>query len=213
MLAPSAASGRARSTTGIGKVVRPGGKSRHTSGMLANCDAQAQSIKCKFRGVGRIFFLRNLRAAEIRRSWLPPFRGLCLNRMKRVWLAKAGTATPHAHDTHPICRAVARPRHSQTCCTSRAICAAGPLNTSGTSPASKSPQPSIPRPSRPKTSTRDHLESVADSLEQLESTGDFEIEDCGPKKFRFDLCPQCWQRYSKDPLGRDSLRRLNFSQN
>ena len=59
----------------------------------------------------------------------------------------------------------------------------------------------------------DHLESVADSLEQLESTGDFEIEGCGPKKFRFDLCPQCWQRYSKDPLGRESLRRLNFSQN
>ncbi len=59
----------------------------------------------------------------------------------------------------------------------------------------------------------DHLEVVADSLAELESTGDFELEDFGPKKFRFDLCPGCWKRYQKDPLGRDSLRRLNFSQN
>ena len=59
----------------------------------------------------------------------------------------------------------------------------------------------------------DHLEEIAESLAELESTGDFELEDFGPKKFRFDLCPHCWKRYQKDPLGRDSLRRLNFSQN
>jgi hypothetical protein len=59
----------------------------------------------------------------------------------------------------------------------------------------------------------DHLEEIAESLAELESTGDFELEDFGPKKFRFDLCPHCWKRYLKDPLGRDSLRRLNFSQN
>jgi hypothetical protein len=59
----------------------------------------------------------------------------------------------------------------------------------------------------------DHLEVVADSLAELESTGDFVLEDFGPKKFRFDLCPSCWKRYQKDPLGRESLRRLNFSQN
>ncbi len=59
----------------------------------------------------------------------------------------------------------------------------------------------------------DHLEEVAESLAELESTGDFELEDCGAKKFRFDLCPSCQQRFLKDPLGRDSLRRLNFSQN
>jgi hypothetical protein len=59
----------------------------------------------------------------------------------------------------------------------------------------------------------DHLESVADSLADLETTGDFEVDDCGPQKFRFDLCPHCWQRYTKDPLGRETQRRLNFSQN
>lgn len=59
----------------------------------------------------------------------------------------------------------------------------------------------------------DHLESVADSLAELESTGDFDADDCGPLKYRFDLCPNCWQRYTKDPLGRESPRRLNFSQN
>jgi hypothetical protein len=59
----------------------------------------------------------------------------------------------------------------------------------------------------------DHLEAIAESLDELESTGDFELPDSGPRKFRYDLCPHCWQRYQKDPLGRDSLRRLNFSQN
>src|SRR5262245_53561833 len=59
----------------------------------------------------------------------------------------------------------------------------------------------------------DQLESVAESLADLESTGEFEVDGSGPQKFRFDLCPQCWQRYAKDPLGRESLRRLNFSQN
>lgn len=59
----------------------------------------------------------------------------------------------------------------------------------------------------------DHLEQIADSLEELDSTSQFVLEDCGPRKFRFDLCPRCWKRYLKDPLGRDSLRRLNFSQN
>lgn len=59
----------------------------------------------------------------------------------------------------------------------------------------------------------DHLEQVAESLAALESTSEFQVDDFGPQKFRFDLCPHCWQRYLKDPLGRDSLRRLNFSQN
>ena len=59
----------------------------------------------------------------------------------------------------------------------------------------------------------DHLKQIAESLQTLESTSDFEIDDFGPKKFQFDLCPHCWKRYLNDPLGRDSLRRLNFSQN
>jgi len=59
----------------------------------------------------------------------------------------------------------------------------------------------------------DHLDEIAESLSELESTGDFEADALSPKKFRFDLCPMCWKRYCKDPLGRDTARRLNFSQN
>lgn len=59
----------------------------------------------------------------------------------------------------------------------------------------------------------DHLEQVAESLSELESTGDFVLDECEPRKFRFDLCPHCWKKYLADPLGRDASRRLNFSQN
>jgi hypothetical protein len=60
----------------------------------------------------------------------------------------------------------------------------------------------------------DHLQAVAQSLEELEDTGQFEIEQTGPKKMRFDLCGQCVSRYLKDPLGRESFRRFKlFSQN
>ncbi|QDU37772.1 hypothetical protein Mal4_20890 [Maioricimonas rarisocia] len=59
----------------------------------------------------------------------------------------------------------------------------------------------------------DNLEQIAETLSSLESTDDFDLEDCSPKTFRFDLCASCWRRYLKDPLGRDALRRLNFSKN
>ncbi|REJ72611.1 MAG: hypothetical protein DWQ29_20650 [Planctomycetota bacterium] len=59
----------------------------------------------------------------------------------------------------------------------------------------------------------DHLEQVAESLLELESTGDFVLDECEPRKFRFDLCPRCWKKYLADPLGRDAARRLNFSKN
>lgn len=59
----------------------------------------------------------------------------------------------------------------------------------------------------------DSLQEVADLLEEQEATGALELEDCGTKSFRFDLCPHCRSRFVKDPLGRDALRRLNFSKN
>jgi hypothetical protein len=59
----------------------------------------------------------------------------------------------------------------------------------------------------------DHLQSIAASIEELEHTGEFEIEETGPRKLRFDLCFHCMRRFVRDPLGRESARRLNFSQN
>jgi hypothetical protein len=58
----------------------------------------------------------------------------------------------------------------------------------------------------------DHLQEVAEELNEMELTG-AELEDCSTKEFRFDLCPRCHAKYQKDPLGREVIRRLNFSEN
>ena len=59
----------------------------------------------------------------------------------------------------------------------------------------------------------DHLAEVAEVIQEMEATGNMELEDHSTKDFRFDLCPRCHQRFLKDPLGRDAMRRLNFSEN
>lgn len=59
----------------------------------------------------------------------------------------------------------------------------------------------------------DHLQDVSDMLAQMEASGKMELEDCGAKTLRFDLCPECRKKYLKDPLARDTGRRLKFSQN
>ncbi len=59
----------------------------------------------------------------------------------------------------------------------------------------------------------DHLQEISEELHEMEVTGTNSIEDCDPREFRFDLCPNCRRRFVKDPLGRDATRRLNFSEN
>ena len=58
----------------------------------------------------------------------------------------------------------------------------------------------------------DHLEEVAHVLDELDGEA-AELEDGNAKAFRFDLCPACHAKFAKDPLGREALRRLNFSEN
>ncbi len=59
----------------------------------------------------------------------------------------------------------------------------------------------------------DHLQEVAEMIAEVEITGEYDLEDCGTKQFRFDLCPNCQRRFVKDPLNRDARRRVNFSEN
>lgn len=59
----------------------------------------------------------------------------------------------------------------------------------------------------------DNLAMVSHAIEEMEATGNTELEDIGTKNFRFDLCPRCHAKFTKDPLGRDAMRRLNFSEN
>ena len=59
----------------------------------------------------------------------------------------------------------------------------------------------------------DHLKEVAELISEIESTGGMGESDSDSKSFRFDLCPRCYAKFKKDPLGRDALRRMNFSEN
>ncbi|SFH83436.1 hypothetical protein [Planctomicrobium piriforme] len=60
----------------------------------------------------------------------------------------------------------------------------------------------------------DHLEQIAETLADMESTADFELEETGPKNFQFDMCPTCARKYLKAPLGAPrTTARANFSQN
>jgi len=59
----------------------------------------------------------------------------------------------------------------------------------------------------------DNLEELASAIEAIEAGQQIPLDEDGQKEFRFDLCPHCHQRYLNDPLGRDALRRLNFSEN
>lgn len=59
----------------------------------------------------------------------------------------------------------------------------------------------------------DHLQEISEMIEEMEATGNDELDDCSSKDLRFDLCPHCHKKFLNDPLGRDALRRLNFSKN
>jgi hypothetical protein len=58
----------------------------------------------------------------------------------------------------------------------------------------------------------DHMEAISEILQRE----DVQIDDVDGqlyKGFRYDLCPACHGRFIKDPLNRDLLRSLNFSEN
>ena len=59
----------------------------------------------------------------------------------------------------------------------------------------------------------DHLQAISEQLEECELTGDDQLEDLSTQRRRYDLCPRCREKFLRDPLGRDTFRRLNFSEN
>lgn len=60
----------------------------------------------------------------------------------------------------------------------------------------------------------DHVEEMAQLLREIED-GEADEPELPPActKQRFDLCPTCYRKFVKDPLGREATARLNFSQN
>ncbi len=59
----------------------------------------------------------------------------------------------------------------------------------------------------------DHLEHIAETIAELENTGDFALDETGPKTFQFDLCPGCCRRFLQSPLGPVRAARVNYSKN
>lgn len=60
---------------------------------------------------------------------------------------------------------------------------------------------------------RDHLQEVQEALERLEDAEDDQIGDDIYQQLRFDLCPECRRKFLRNPLGRESLSILDFSEN
>ena len=60
---------------------------------------------------------------------------------------------------------------------------------------------------------RDHLQEIQDILERAEDLESDQIGDDVYQQLRFDLCPECRRKFLKNPLGRESTKILNFSEN
>ncbi len=59
----------------------------------------------------------------------------------------------------------------------------------------------------------DHLALVSEEVAAIES-GQIEApREAGSQRLRFDLCEACRTRFLDDPLGRDALGRVNYSEN
>jgi hypothetical protein len=60
----------------------------------------------------------------------------------------------------------------------------------------------------------DHVEEMAQLLNEIED-GEVDPPDMLPKckQLRFDLCTVCFRKFVKDPLGRDTATRFDFSEN
>ena len=60
---------------------------------------------------------------------------------------------------------------------------------------------------------RDHLLEIQEVLERLDDELDESSGDSIYQRRRFDLCPTCYRKYMKNPLGREVAPHLNFSKN
>lgn len=62
---------------------------------------------------------------------------------------------------------------------------------------------------------RDHLLELHEILERMEDEDDDApaVDEDVYRKQRFDLCPECYRKFVKNPLGRELANPLGFSKN
>jgi hypothetical protein len=60
----------------------------------------------------------------------------------------------------------------------------------------------------------DHMEAVSEILQDIENGLD-DVDLAGPlnKHFRYDLCPECHKKFVRDPLGKETAQKFDFSKN
>jgi hypothetical protein len=58
----------------------------------------------------------------------------------------------------------------------------------------------------------DHMEAVSQLLQETENGLDAGLDETR-KNFRYDLCPECHQKFVRDPLGKDAVQKFHFSKN
>jgi len=59
----------------------------------------------------------------------------------------------------------------------------------------------------------DSMELVSRILESDEELSSEDFDEPRPESFRFDLCPNCRRKFLRDPLGRETLHQVHFSEN
>jgi hypothetical protein len=60
---------------------------------------------------------------------------------------------------------------------------------------------------------RDNLQDLHEVLERMDDLDDDQIGDDVYQQLRFDLCPECRKKFVKNPLGRKTAEKYDFSKN
>jgi hypothetical protein len=60
---------------------------------------------------------------------------------------------------------------------------------------------------------RDNLQDLHEVLERMDDAVDDQIGDDVSQQMRFDLCPECRKKFVKNPLGRKTVEKYDFSKN
>ena len=60
----------------------------------------------------------------------------------------------------------------------------------------------------------DHMEAVSQLLREMEDgRADPAVLEPSTRCFRYDVCPTCRARFVRDPLGKDTAQKFDFSEN
>jgi hypothetical protein len=60
----------------------------------------------------------------------------------------------------------------------------------------------------------DHMEALGAELEKMAgSDNDSDEPEPACKHFRYDLCPECYKKFVRDPLNKENAQKFDFSEN